>query len=408
MVVLIVFLMVLIALGILYRKDTHSTRKKVYAILIRLCLTLAIVVAFLLSMLFVGLDMYNYHGVVRAICAVVPLTFLLPIWFQKKRKTMAIVTATWCLLAFCGYVGNLFYLKYDKSLIVNTDVNINVGEYMPFDSQSKIVKLSKQASLKLTENLPIVDGAAAVFPVYSAFVNAVYPNTVTYQEEPFLYNNTGRGYDLLASKKTDIFFGAYPSKEQIEYAKKQGTEFEYTEIGKEGFVFFVNKKNPVDSLTVQQIKDIYSGKITNWKEVGGRDEEIKAFQRNKGSGSQSMLIRFMGDTPIMDPPTDQVMDLMSGIINQVANYKNYSNSIGFSFRYYLETLIANPNVKMLKINGIAPTKENISNGTYPIVGSLYAVTYQGNPNENVQKLINWILSEEGQEIIEKTGYARCR
>ncbi len=121
-----------------------------------------------------------------------------------------------------------------------------------------------------------------------------------------------------------------------------------------------------------------------------------------------MLIRFMGNTPIMEAPTEQINDFMSGIINQVANYKNYSNSIGYSFRYYLDTLIANPNVKMLSINGIEPNFTNITNETYPIVTSLYAVTYKGNENENVQKLINWILSDEGQEIVENTGYARAK
>ena len=59
---------------------------------------------------------------------------------------------------------------------------------------------------------------------------------------------------------------------------------------------------------------------------------------------------------------------------------------------------------MIAINGIAPTKENIKNNTYPIIAPVYAVTYEGNPNENVQKLIDWILSDKGQYIIEETGY----
>jgi len=79
--------------------------------------------------------------------------------------------------------------------------------------------------------------------------------------------------------------GARPSKEQVEYAEECGTTFKYTQIGTEAFVFFVHKDNPIDSLTVEQIKGIYSGEITNWSEVGGDDEKIVAFQRNEGSGS---------------------------------------------------------------------------------------------------------------------------
>ena len=112
----------------------------------------------------------------------------------------------------------------------------------------------------------------------------------------------------------------------------------------------------------------------------------------------------MDGTPIMEAPREQVNEFMVGIINQVSDYKNKTNSIGFSFRYYMEGIIKNPNVKLLKVDGVEPNVENIKNDKYPITASLYAVTYKDNENENVSKLIDWVLSEEGQEIIEKTGY----
>ena len=117
--------------------------------------------------------------------------------------------------------------------------------------------------------------------MYSAFVNAVYPDSTKLDNQygAFRYNNTVYGYKLLAERQTDIFFGGYPSEEQIEKATQEGTEFEYTEIGKEAFVFFVHKDNPITNLTTEQIKGIYSGEITNWKEVGGSDEKIVAFHR---------------------------------------------------------------------------------------------------------------------------------
>ena len=118
-----------------------------------------------------------------------------------------------------------------------------------------------------------------------------------------------------------------------------------------------------------------------------------------------MLARFMGDTPIMEPPTEQVQDLMDGIINTVSNYRNNVGAIGFSFRYYLDTLIANPNVKMISVDGVYPSVENIKSSAYAIVTPLYAVTYRECKNENVARLIDWILSDEGQFIIEETGYS---
>lgn len=333
---------------------------------------------------------------------VVPSLLLPLIWLKKKKKFLII----WCICAavYGAALGTNFgIIRYNESITVNTSPNIDVYEYLPFKEDSKIVKTDSK-TLKLTENLPRIDGAAALFPVYSAFVNAVYPNTTKLHDGIFEYNNTPDGYRLLAEKETDIFIGVYPSDEQRAYAEENKTTFEYTPIGTEAFVFFVHKDNPITNLTTEQIKDIYSGKITNWKDVGGKNEKIAAFQRNEGSGSQSMLKRFMGDTPITDAPTEMVNDLMAGIIEQVADYKSKTNSIGFSFRYYVEGIIKNPDIKMISIDGIAPTSENIRNGSYPILTPIYAVTYKENQNGNVDKLLEWILSDEGQYIINETGY----
>lgn len=331
-----------------------------------------------------------------------PLLLLGLLWMKRKGLVFKIWLAL--VLAFGIALGiNLAINRYEESITINTTPNINVQEYLPFDPDSKIVKVDSQ-TLKLTENLPVVDGAAAVFPVYSAFVNAVYPETTALYDGVFEYNNTVGGYKLLGEKQTDIFFGAYPSEEQILSAQMNGTTFSYTPIGQEAFVFFVHKDNPVDNLTSEQIRDIYAGTITNWREVGGHDEAIVAFQRNEGSGSQSMLERFMGDRLLMDAPSEQVNDWMIGIIEKVSDYKNKDNSIGFSFRYYVEGIIQNPDIKMIAVDGVTPTAEHIKDGSYPIVTSLYAVTYEGNDNENVPKLLDWILSEEGQYIIEQTGY----
>lgn len=333
----------------------------------------------------------------------IPSLFIPLIWVKKRTRYVAF----WLILPvlFFSLLGiNNAIREYNKRITVNVTPNINLHEYLPFTEDSKIVKFRSE-TLQLEDNLPVLDGAAAVFPVYSAFVNATYPETTELHNGVFEYNNTVGGYKLLGEKQTDIFFGAYPSEEQIATAKEKGTEFVYTPIGADAFVFFVHKDNPIDSLTTEQIQKIYSGEITNWKELGGKNEEIVAFQRNEGSGSQSMLIRFMGDVPIMEPPIERVNDLMAGIVEQVANYKSKSGSIGFSFRYYMEGIIKNSDIKLLAVDGVKPTVENIKQKTYPITGPLYAVTYAGNDNENVEKLLQWILSDEGQAIIEQTGYA---
>ena len=388
------------------RKELPKTEnKEILIIFAKAALTLLVLivtayVGILGSMI---LTVEGIHPVLTGICAFVIPSLFLPLIWLKRRKKFFLIWLIPAVIFFIALGVNYGMIKYDESITINTSPNINVHEYLPFDENSKIVKYDSK-TLTLKNNLPRIDGAAALFPVYSAFVNAVYPETTELNDGVFEYNNTPRGYRLLAEKETDIFIGVYPSDEQKEYARECDTTFVYTPIGSEAFVFFVHKDNPIDNLTTEQIQGIYSGEITNWKQVGGKNEKIEAFQRNEGSGSQSMLKRFMGDKPIMEAPTELKNDLMSGIIERVSNYKSKTNSIGFSFRFYVEGIIKNPDIKMVSIDGVAPTAENVKNGSYPVVTPIYAVTYEEQTNGNVDKLLDWILSDEGQYIIEETGY----
>src|SRR5699024_818535 len=133
-------------------------------------------------------------------------------------------------------------------------------------------------------------------------------------------------------------------------------------------------KNPVTNVTMEEIKDIYAGEITNWREVEGKNKSIRAFQRDANSGSQTALERLMGDRPIMDPPTEDIASLMGTMIDVVTDYKNYQNAIGFTFRYYSTEMIKNHEIRLLHVDGVAPTVESIASGDYPIIDEIYAVT----------------------------------
>lgn len=130
------------------------------------------------------------------------------------------------------------------------------------------------------------------------------------------------------------------------------------------------------------------------------------FQRPENSGSQTiMLATVMGDKPLPAPLREEYAAGMGGVINRVATYRNYSSAIGYSFRYFATGMNPNENIKLLAVNGIEPTVENIRNGTYPFTIDVYAVT-AGSTNENTKKLIDWILSEQGQSFIEICGYVK--
>ncbi len=391
--------------------NEHKTRFTASKILrtLKLILTALVVVAgSLLTFLF--LPMWAEHdptGILPLLTFVLTPLLVALIWIKKQRMYIGAGIAGY-LLIFALFSGVAAEVKQANQIqgpeVINVTPNIYTDEYLPFKWNSKIVKMNDASfKLKRKDDLPIIDGATAAFPVYSAFVHAVYPRSTELGDGVFEYNNTVGGYRKLAERETDIFFGAYPSKEQLQYAKNNGTTFEFTQVASEAFVFIVHKDNPINSLTAEQIRGIYSGEITNWKEVGGNDEPIMASQRDEGSGSQSMLLRFMGDTPVMDAPMTEVSG-MGSLMDVVADYESRPGSIGFSFRFYVEGIIQNPEIKMIAIDRGAPTVENIKNGTYPVVAPVYAVTWEGNDNPNVKKLLDWILSEEGQYIIEKTGY----
>ena len=282
---------------------------------------------------------------------------------------------------------------------------IDVSKFLPHEDGSDLAHI--ESSLKLTDNLPVLDGAAALVPVYASIIENVYPEgSVTYEggifsddnyygenfaeDSKMQYKNTVRGYQAIVDGTTDILFCAAPSAEQKQYAEEKGVELVYVPVGLEAFVFFVNENNPVDNLTTEQIRGIYSGKYTNWNQLGGPNRIINPVTRLEGSGSQSAMDAFMGDTAIAPKSPLAITGA----------------SIGFSFRYYMDGIVGNKAVKMLSLNGVYPSAENIQNGEYPIIAQFYAIYRADNENENIKALIDWLLSDEGQEIIEKSGYVK--
>ena len=274
---------------------------------------------------------------------------------------------------------------YEKTRATVQDGYLDTYAYAPFSKSSKVVSLSEPSTYKIEDNLPIIDGATALYPIYSAFANAVYPEK-EYDEydSEVMSNRTDGAYDNLINGKVDMIFALSPSESQLSRAKYQNRELKLTPIGKEAFVFFVNGKNPVTNLTTDEVKGIYSGEITNWKEVGGKDKPIRAFQRPEDSGSQTALHQFMGEVPIMDPPVEDIASLMGTILDQVSDYKNYNNAMGYTFRYYSTEMTKNKRIRLLALNDIEPTIETIRSGAYPITGEFYAIT-AGSENPHIDE-----------------------
>ncbi|MDL2225643.1 substrate-binding domain-containing protein [Eubacteriales bacterium OttesenSCG-928-M02] len=333
---------------------------------------------------------------------------------RKKQPKAAWDKTIWlslaCVLVLCCTTGFQYYRRTTQiftrdATVERVEDEVDLYDYEPFRTGNLLVKTPTTPTLQIDTDYPRLDGATAAYPVYGAMAQAIYRGLDQQTVGAYVScTKTNEAYERLIRGEIDIFFGAQPSQQQVEAAKEQGLEFEMLPIAKEAFVFFVNRDNPVDDLTLAQIQDIYTKKITNWREVGGASESILAFQRPENSGSQTiMLAKVMQGTSLPEPLREEYAAGMGGVINQVATYRNYTSSIGYSFRFFATDMRTNEHIKLIAINGIEPSVENIQNGSYPFTVDVYAVTARPK-SENTQKLLDWIVSEEGQTLIERCGY----
>lgn len=163
-------------------------------------------------------------------------------------------------------------------------------------------------------------------------------------------------------------------------------------IGKDGIVIVVNTKNTVSDLTEDQVKDIFSGKITNWKEVGGPDETINVVTREEGSGTRGAF-----EDIIMGKETK----IKGGAIVQGSSEAAKQavvqdpNAIG-----YVSLAHLTPDAKALKIGGVEPSEQTVLDGTYKVQRPFLFLT-KGEPTGAVKEFIDWVLSPEGQELVKE-------
>ncbi|MCI7028625.1 MAG: WG repeat-containing protein [Clostridiales bacterium] len=313
-----------------------------------------------------------------------------------------------------------FKVENDRMIEVEVvKAALNITEYAPFEGKKNAAgAVREDIGFDAAHALPRLDGATALFPVYAAFAQAVYPedmrytpyNRTNYRDTEYdefadsllTCSKTDRAYERLIYGNTDVIFCAQPSDEELQMAKEAGVTFELTPIGYEAFVFIVPREEPVTGLTTQNIRDIYRGAVTDWVELGIEGlGKIVAYQRPENSGSQTALEKIMGDLPLMDAP-GYVVDDMVGIVDNV-EYRNLPGAIGYSFRYFVSGMMES-DVRMLAIDGVEPTLENIRNGSYPFISTLYAVTRRGEANPNVQTLLSWLTGDTAQRLLEASGY----
>lgn len=253
---------------------------------------------------------------------------------------------------------------------------------------------------------PKIDGSTATIPLSEALVMRFAGLDAKAATETIHHNMTPQAYANLIAGNCELIFVTQPSAEELAAAKKAGVELVVIPVAKDALVFLNNAQNPVEKLTRDQLRDIYTGKLTNWKDVGGQDAAIHAFQRPELSGSQTLFLQeLMGDTKPAAAPSEWIYGYMNTLVDAVSAYDNAEHSLGYSVYYYIHAMYGNERMRMLAVDGVVPSHQTIADDAYPLITYYYAVVRADLPKDAAaHQLIEWLLTDEGQLLAEQAGY----
>ncbi len=212
---------------------------------------------------------------------------------------------------------------------------------------------------------------------------------------------SGTGIAALINGTTDICNSSRPMKssEMQKLKEKYGSTGVEIKVARDGITLYVHESNKLAELTVEQIKWIYTGKVKNWKEVGGEDSKIILYSRENNSGT---YVYFKEDVLMNEDFSAEAQNMpgTAAVVNAVANDKYGIGYGGAAYGKGIKELKVKQNANSL---AYSPILENINSGKYPITRYLYMYT-KSRPSGAMKEFIDWLLSKDGQEIVRKVGY----
>lgn len=229
-------------------------------------------------------------------------------------------------------------------------------------------------------------------------------------------NGSHEAYVNLIDGKTNIIIDSRDiSRNELKYSEEKGVKVETKPIALDAMAFIVHPSNKVNSLTIEQIQKIYTGEITNWKEVGGDDLKIHPYRRDTDSGSQEkMETLIMKGLKMLDWPEMYLNTMLSPFFTVESDPKG----IAFSPYYFCSRMVGDlRNVKVLGINGVYPEKESIlagnageATGAYPFSSYIYAAIRAKEPKRSyAHQIYNWLLNDtKAKDLIDESGYIAIR
>jgi len=277
------------------------------------------------------------------------------------------------------------------------------------------------------ENYPKVDGSTSAHPLqvliaceilgidYSwtdSWFDETYrvvpsmdkkPDVAQFIMDSIVHNGTHASYVNLINGKDDVIIVARTASDhEIQLADNMDVTIETTPIALDAFVFIVNINNPINDLSTKEIQGIYSGDISRWNEVGGKNTVINPYQRNPNSGSQELMMSLvMKDLTMMDFP-EMILLGMMGPINQISHDWD---GLGYTVYFFERFMAPNDSLKLLAVNGVVPTYNTLNNRKYIYTTEVYvAIREDLDKSSTASLLYQWLLTDEGQDLIELSGY----
>ncbi len=255
-----------------------------------------------------------------------------------------------------------------------------------------------------SDEFPVTDGSTATLPLGWMLYRLCTGESQDDAEKAMKFTKTNNAYLRLMEGEADLVIAYEPgpnAKADVRYK-----DIEMKPIGLDALIFICNAGNPVESLTTEQIQEIYAGSVRNWNELGGEDADIIAFQREQNSGSQTLMEKLMMQGIEMTAaPAEFRPSEMGELIDGVAGYANTKNALGYSVYYYAKNMYKRPNLRFMAVDGILPSNESIRDGSYGYVNPFYAaIRKDEDPESAAHRLFDWLTTEDGQSLVEEMGY----
>ena len=267
------------------------------------------------------------------------------------------------------------------------------------------------------EQMPIIDGSTSTYPFSEAVYSHLFSAGYNHQGKPAAHSKSHVSYQRLIAGEVDMLFAAvYPAEDILALATEKGVELELIPIAYDAMVFFTNADNDIDGLTSAQITDIYvDDAYANWKEVGGPDAALIPYCRNRDSGSQAQMERhFLTDgreinVKIRQETTSMTMSNVLTDVMSAHSDDPAAHGLGYSIYYYYHNMDmfydTLTQLKLLAVDGVAPTDASIADGSYPLSNNTYIVLRADEPrNSPARRMVQFMLSEAGQECVKNAGY----